>query len=315
LPCMLVLLLAACQRSDEANSAGDELPEGVLALVEGEAITVKDFELELGRRAAGLPGSEDSPETRRRVLEALIQRKSLLVRARAEGFVDDPEMAAMVETLVATRYREQLLTGSEDPVVRPDEVEARYEAHADRYRQPAAVRAQVLWIDTSARATPAKQAEQRARAESLRARAVDADAADFRELVRRFSDDPSTRYVGGDTGWLVSGEARPARLAEIESAALDLPAPGAVAPLLELPGGFAIVRLLDRRESAPRPIAEVREAIAYDLLREKRHAEQQALRDQIRDGLEIRTDPERLLEIPESPSPAITRGPPALPGG
>jgi parvulin-like peptidyl-prolyl isomerase len=132
-------------------------------------------------------------------------------------------------------------------------------------------------------------------------------------MARKSSDDPATRHIGGDTGWVLDGLSLPDDLAAIRTAAEVLALPGELAPLVESPDGFHIVRLSDRRAPAVRPLAEVRDAICHELLHHARKAREDAFFKGLEDGLEIGTKREILQSIPLPAAPDLTRVPPPMP--
>jgi hypothetical protein len=312
----LICLSFSCSRSDKPGPAAvSEGAGGILAVVEGERVTMAEFQAELNRRSQGLPGAYRTSGQRARLLEEMIRLKAALAQARAAGFDRDPETVALVEALIAGRFQEIEYARRFDanPSVSDEEVAAFYDVNAGQFRTPAAVRAGVVWIRTSPRAEPEKRAELRARAEAIRRQAQAADDAAFSRIVQQHSEHQATRYMGGDTGWLRADERRPEWDEAVVEAAFALEQPGEVAPLVESPNGFHIVRLTGRQPTGIRPLDEVRETIRYQLRQSKRERQEQEFFGVLREGLNIEINQALFESIPAPASHSIAAGPPALP--
>jgi hypothetical protein len=308
-PFILIVLLFvpgfSCKPREEgqASTARDD----VLAVVGDERITAADFEREMSRRSA---------ENRGDVLEWMIRHKAALVQARAAGFDREPDMVALVEQLIVTRFLEarHAAESESDPVISEEEIARFHQDHPERFRKPAAVRAGVIWLRSSARADGENRAEQRARAMAILDQARGAEPDAYVMLVRQYSEDQATRYSGGDTGWLQADDSLPAHDAALRAAAATLENPGDVAPLLESADGFRIVRLTERRAGGIRPLGEVRESIRYELLQSARAALQNAFFEKLKAGVRIEINQPLLQNLALPDTPSLTKGPPSLPG-
>ncbi|HTH49883.1 MAG TPA: peptidyl-prolyl cis-trans isomerase, partial [Candidatus Limnocylindria bacterium] len=226
----------------------------------------------------------------------LIRQEATLVQLRAAGFDREPQTVTAIERMLVARFEERELAAAEAPTVSDAEVQAAYAAEAARYTIPAAVRGGVLLLKASPKAAAAQRAEVRRQAEQLRTEAVAADAAGFERLVREHSEDQSTRYQGGDTGWLEAGQNRGGWEPAIANALHALAGPGECAPVVETPGGFCLVRLTEKRAAGIRPLAEVGPAIRHRLQRAKREQLTAAFQSRMRAGLAIRTNTAVLAE-------------------
>src|SRR5699024_8227614 len=85
----------------------------------------------------------------------------------------------------------------------------RYEQNKHRYIEPEQRLASHILIQTDANADAAAQQEAQARAAELVQQAR-AEGADFAELARTSSDDPGSKAIGGDLGWIEQGVTEPA---------------------------------------------------------------------------------------------------------
>jgi peptidylprolyl isomerase len=281
------------------------LPKNVVATVGDAVITRSALEEELQRRGAGW--------TKSAVLEELIRFQAALAQAKAEGYDRRPEVRAAIERLIVARFQEDRLAGMETQAKTGEaEIREYYAQHAAEFTAPAKVRAAVIQWNISSKAEVGRRAEIARQAEAMAAQARQVDAAGFSRLVQQHSEDQSTRYRGGDAGWLVQDEAGGPWESEVIRQAFALPNPGAVSGVIETPRGFYVARLLERKPASVPPLEEVRDRIAYTLSRQKREKDTQAHFDQLKSGLRIEIYQEVLKAIPE-PKPDMERHPPGAP--
>jgi parvulin-like peptidyl-prolyl isomerase len=311
IPFLSVLCFSCRPGDDDGRVSAPTATGDVLAVVGDERITEADFRMEMSRRSSG------SAESRADGLERMIRHKAALVQARAEGFDKQPEMVSLVEQLIVARFLEtrHAAVSESDPVVSEEEIARFYQDHPDRFQRPEAVRAGVILLRGSARATEEKRAELRERALAILDQARGSDADAFALLVRRYSDDQATRYTGGDTGWMRADASLAASDAAVMAAAVGLENPGDLAPLLESTEGIRIVRLAARQAPGIRPLDEVRESIRFELLQSARAARQNAFFEELKEGVRIEINQPLIQNLARPDTPSLTKGPPSLPGG
>lgn len=288
----------------------------MLAVVGKEHITAEEFGAELARRSEGFPEAYSTPEQRARLLDEMIRTKAALAKARASGFEREPATRALIEKLIASRFEEREFAkwSATNPPLGEAEINSYYETRREQFRVPAAVRAGVVSFKVSSKAAPAKRLEIRAKAEAIRAQASTADEAGFIRLVQQHSEDQSSRYTGGDTGWLRKGESSQHWPEAVVNAVFALEKPGEVAPVIESANGFFVVRLTGRRETDVRPLAEVRDAVRYQLQQARRQKMEREFAAALKRGLDIQTNQDVFKSI-SPPKSGLTSAPPAMPGG
>ncbi len=232
-------------------------PEPPLAArVNGQPVYLADYERQVAQYQAALTASgEDlsNPETqqrlmqmRKQILDWMIEQVLLEQAAAGMGIaVTEEEVDAEIAKLVAD-------AGSQEEFARRLErsgmtlQDLRAQLRADL------IRSRVL---EHIRATVPTQTEQvHARhilvdtpelAEHLLAQLR--SGADFAQLARVYSQDESTRDVGGDLGWFPRG----VLLApEVEEAAFSLQA-GQISPVVRSAFGYHIVQTLEREQNRP----------------------------------------------------------------
>ena len=263
----LLALSAQAQRLD--------LVDRIVAVVNKEVITASELqervgfaERELSRQGTPLP---DRTLLERQVLERLILDKAQLQLA-AEGSIriDDLQLDRAIERIAESnnltlaafrqalerdgvqfdRFREEARRQIVLQRLREREVDERIEVseteidlYLEENKSAGAERVEYnvahILVRLPEQASPERIAQARSRAEKARdeARA----GGDFARLAASYSD-AADALQGGLMGWRAAE-----RLPELFSAALQTMKPGEVSDVLRSPGGFHVLRLLDRR--------------------------------------------------------------------
>jgi peptidyl-prolyl cis-trans isomerase D len=143
------------------------------------------------------------------------------------------------------------------------EIDAFYKQNQMQYSTPEQIRASHILLKTEGKdeAAVRKQAEdilQKVKA-----------GGDFAALAKQFSEDEVSSSKGGDLDYFGRG----AMVPEFEQAAFGMKA-GDVSDLVKTSFGFHIIKIVDKREAATKPLAEVRTEIEDQLKWQK--AQQQA---------------------------------------
>jgi parvulin-like peptidyl-prolyl isomerase len=309
----LACLVTSCGRKEKSEAENNETSR-VIATVGDERITAAEFEAEWNRRSFGNMPADDLQAARSNLLNEMIRTKAALVRARESGFDERTDTRLMVENLIASRYREEMFAkhSSTDEPIPAANISTYYSNNLSRFTVPAAARAGIITLKASSKADDPARETFRALAESLRERAAQSTDAEFHQLVRQYSLDQSTRYIGGDTGWIETNSVHSSLPASVLEAIFSLQSPGNVAPMIESPEAFFVIRLTDRREAAPRPLAEVEPTIRYDLAQLQRREQEQAFLRELTNGLPIEINQSALDQF-QPPAPVNPATPPALP--
>lgn len=256
--------------------------EGVFARVGDETISYEDFEREVVMAARqtyyhGRPSSNEAfVQFRKSVAEDLVDRHLLLREADRRGI--EPDREYVVERLKTYQQRYEgtdrwkteggkmlaalrqhyertstieILEREVRTTGQPTDTELRtfYSDNADKFTEPPQRRLSVIVLSVAPSATPLIWAAARAEAERILDRIR--DGADFSDLARLHSSDPSAQR-GGDMGYLHAGMLSPAA----ESAVGDL-AVGELSEPVTVLEGIALFRLTDRKPERVRPFTEV----------------------------------------------------------
>ncbi|MEI6500424.1 MAG: peptidyl-prolyl cis-trans isomerase [Armatimonadota bacterium] len=188
-----------------------------------QQITISDGDLDLKyQQAAARIGSE-------RDLEEQLKRSR---RTKLE-FREELRAEALLDRLAQAR----------NPV---DEADVRqyYDNHKQEFSHGPQVRMRLMLFTT------------RPNADTV-AEALKDPQADFAGLAQAFSEDPSTKDKGGDTGFVERGD----YAKEIGDMAFKLP-PGQPSGVFAVPDGFAIIRVEEKRPAGFEPYTQVKESVA-----------------------------------------------------
>lgn len=299
----------SCRRNAEKDAVvSSAFPATAVATISGQEISEETLRSELRRRFGATPAEAVTLEQKLETLERLVRQEAIFAQAKASGFDQSLEMQARIKNLIIAQFREQRFTNA-TPVVSEQEIQTAYEASGDRFVQPASMRGAMLFIAQPANASAEKKAEARRRAESILAEARAGDAQAFAQLCVRHSDDQVTRYKGGDLGWFSRGAAtvEPALVDALEKVSKA----GDFAPVIETLRGYFIARLVEKRDAARKPLAEVKELLRHQIARDIAALAERDFHAAMKRGLEIRIEQARVeqLSIPTQKSQ-----PPRLPG-
>jgi len=274
--------LASWQIVQRGPGADGPFPQNAVALVDGSPIWRADYERALSGVATAT-GSAPDGETRRRVLQRLIDEELLVQRGLELGLaardrrVRADLSAAVIGLLVAT--------AEDGEEAEPDEEELR-RFHADNarwFRSSPQLALDALFF----RASSENAGAGLERATQARERLVAGETFDD---VRSTSDAPDVELPGGPLtpralGELVGSTATRAALAL---------GPGQVSEPVRTASGYFVVRVRERLEGASPPFDEARDAVAAE---HRRRTGERGLES----FLEERRREARILFAPEAP--------------
>jgi peptidyl-prolyl cis-trans isomerase SurA len=141
--------------------------------------------------------------------------------------------------------------------VTPEEVERYYKAHLTEYSTPARMQVALILVHLDPNPTPDQVVAMTAKAEEVRARIT--KGADFAEMAKQYSDDPSGKD-GGDLGWFKHGE----MLDEVEKVAEKLKV-GEVSEPVRTKAGIHLIKLEGREGASHEDLSELQDQIKQQL--------------------------------------------------
>jgi len=251
------------------NVAAADLPPDVLVQSSRVKITRAEFDAELAVIPPALRTEfAASGERVSRVMNTLLETKSLAYEARAQGLDKDPE----VQARIAAQADRVLALALNEKVER--EAEAAFDSRRDEYLG----RARELYLVDKAKYTTPDQVrvahilirtdkhskdEALKIAQEVRAKAV-AEGADFTAVARQYSEDPTVKSNGGNLGWLAARQVDRA----FWTGANALTKPGEVSEPVLSQFGYHIIRLEGKKAAELQPFEVVKEQALAEVKRD-----------------------------------------------
>lgn len=323
-------LAAAAPSAPAAPQAGN----AVFAKVGGVVITHDEFEAALAAAARNKFYHGKPPEGGMAALQREVGRQvvdDVLILREAQRRKIQPDHAAIADALKAyeERYasspqwranRDKMLPGLKAKLERDSVVERLkkqvqvapeptqqqlhdyWQKHQDKFTTPERVHVSMilLRVDPGAPQTAWNAAREQASGLAKRAR----EGADFAELAKQFSKDPSAER-GGDLGSTLHR----GQLPELAQAAVDKLQPGQLSDAVMLLEGMAVFRLHTRHAPKLNPLAVVRERARDLWMRDAGEQAWTALLAKLRRDTPIELDESRYLPLPVAATPSPNAAP------
>jgi peptidyl-prolyl cis-trans isomerase D len=215
---------------------------------------------------------------------------------KSQVAVDDAELAEAFEKNKESyrigekrkiKYAQLEVAKVRSTITVPDtEIAAFYQKNLQQYQTSAEVRASHILFKTEGKDENAVKAA----AEAVLQKAK-APGADFGALAKQYSDDESNKNNGGDLDYFGRGRMVP----EFETAAFALK-PGDVSDLVKSSFGYHIIKVVDSKPDATRPLAEVRAEIEDQLKWQKAQSEAERIAKEIEATIKTPADLDRVAK-------------------
>ncbi len=243
---LLLAVISACSDKTDASSKA-------LAIINGKEITASEFDLRWSQIPDYARKTFAGPEGRKKFLEELINHELVLQEAKKRGFDRDRTLSERVERFKERSFMERLRIEEVDSQVKVtrEEMKAYYAANAANYTAPDELRVSHIVVKTQDEALDLKKRLNQ--------------GEDFATLARKVSLDLSTRYKGGDLGFIKKGQTLP----QFEKVLLTLKVGGISQPVAT-PFGYHIILLVDRTSGAFLSFEDAKEQVREELLNEKK---------------------------------------------
>lgn len=297
LPRLIAVLMAAALVSIGACSRapGDERPpqpgDVVVARVGGDPIWASDVKREAV--AQGLIGEgeplDPSAPLFRRVLDEVIDQELLALEAVRRGLDDSPLARQRLEAARKRILGDMLVETVVDDAISERAVEELYQEQRRLTEQSEEFRARMILT--------------RSREEADAVMTLLAQGGSFEALAADRSIDESTRFNGGDLDYFTADTMPPA----FGLALRDARAGDTVGPF-QAEGGWAILRVEDRRQEQPLTLDQARPQILRFLTYDQVRQLLERLRGRAEIEILLQDDPMAVPGAPEEPASAPARG-------
>ena len=241
--CVLSLSFAACVLSF-SFSANAQKGTDVIASVGSKKITLDEFNKKyaevLSQSLAGAP-------TKKVFLEDLVRYEMGIQEAKKQGIEKDPAFLERVnQELYKVLLERELGKKVQESQVTEEDMKAWYAKNPQ-------IRVSSILIEVKPGASEGQRAEARKRAEEI-LKEVKTSKRTFEELVRLYSDDTTTKALGGDIGW----QSRITLNPRFYETAVKLKVNEITSSLVETPFGFHILKLTGRHSFEEATRREIR---------------------------------------------------------
>jgi len=235
----------------------------VLAEVNGETMTLEEFQSLAGEIKSAYPGLTLSDEQKEDLVNSWVKEEILAQEAAKQGLDRSTDAKYRIEeskrqVIARLLLEKDLLSKLTLKSITDQEVADFYDANKKQFKS-ADPRIHVRHILV--------KSEDQAKKISSELK----KGGDFAKLAQQYSQDPGSKDKGGDLGYFSRGDMVP----EFESAAFALKK-NQISEPVKTQYGYHIIQLLEKKASETKSLDEVRDAIKAELLKRKRN---QALDD------------------------------------
>lgn len=222
-------------------------PTDVVATINNQKITYEQFNK---KYADVLSQVSVNPPSKKLFLEDLVRYEIGVQEARKRNLEKDP--------LIADRINQELYKGLLEKELgnRVQNIKVSDQEMRAWYAKNPQIRLSILIVEVKPGATPQQRAEAQKRATEI-LNEVKKSSRPFEELVRLYSDDLTTKNIGGDVGWQSRITLNPAYY----DAASKLKLNAMTQQLVETAFGFHIIKLTGKRSYQDAPKREIRMAV------------------------------------------------------
>jgi peptidyl-prolyl cis-trans isomerase C len=262
-----LLFAILCPGISMASKGGDG--KRVVAVVGSESLTLE----ELNRMWEELPTQMKGSMRKEDLVNRWIDIQLLWLEAKRKGIEKDKAFKRRLEEARRQIAAEELIRKEivEKVVVSEDEIRKYYEDNRSSFVEPERIRVRHIMTSTEEKAKEAL--------EKLKA------GGDFGQIARQYSEDPGSRDMGGDLGFIQRGEL----IKEFEDVAFKLGV-GELSPVVRTQFGYHIIKVEEKVEQHQKGLEEVREEIRSRLLLEKQREAFDEMMKSLREKTKVKVE-------------------------
>jgi peptidyl-prolyl cis-trans isomerase C len=242
----LVLLLFGCGKKEDGK---------VLATIDGEKITLEEFNKELDRIPANMKMLVLTQSGKQSFLDRYIVKRLLMEEAKKQNIEKEKDFQDRLSDIREQLLIESLLKKRIATNINPSEQELKdyYEKNKEKFKTGEEIDTRQILVKTEKEAK-----EIRAKLEK---------GEDFADLAKRYSIDPSAKGTGGAIGFHAKGTLLP----EYEAVAFKMTKVGQISAPVKTQLGYHIIQLQGIKPPAYTPYDEVKEFIKQRIVQERQN--------------------------------------------
>jgi peptidyl-prolyl cis-trans isomerase C len=243
--CLLLLFfVVSCSKKENGT---------VLATIDGEDISLQEFNKELDKIPANMKMLVATQTGKKNYLDRLIIKRLLLKEAKKEKVESEKEFQDRLSDIKDQLLIESVLKKkiTADAKMTDEDLKKYYEANKESFKKDKEINTRhiLLKSDEEAKQVLAKLQK----------------GEDFAELAKKYSIDPQAAQSGGELGFHPKGTLMP----EYEEAASKLTKVGQISGIVRTKYGFHIIKLEGTKPAAYVPFDEVKEFMKQKIAQEK----------------------------------------------
>jgi peptidyl-prolyl cis-trans isomerase C len=272
----LALLVISCAKKDDGK---------VLATIDGEKVTLQEFNKELDKIPMNMKMLVASESGKKNYLDRLVVKKLLLKEASKAKIESDKEFQERVNDIKEQLLIETLLKKkiTADTQMSEDDLKKYYEEHKEEFKKDGEINTRHILLKTEEEAKQVQTKLQK--------------GEDFTELAKKYSIDPNVKASGGEIGFQPKGSLIP----EYENAAFKLTKVGQVSGIVKTQFGYHIIRLEGAKPPSYVPLEEVKDFIKQKNAQEKQKEVLEKYIEELKKNAKITIDEALLKEDRAAP--------------
>ncbi len=285
----------------------------ILATINGSTIKKDAFRKTMSRRM----GDYSSIKKRRELLDEMVQFEVSYAAAVKQGIDKDPLVTAAFRRMVVNRFLGKDLDHRlEGITVTEDEIRHYHTEHMDTFTSPEMAHVAIIKISLPSNVSKQRKAQLLQKAQQARneAAALPENVTTLAAVAVKYSDDPVSRYRGGDAGW-INTEVSPKKWEQVVINTIpSLSRPGELSSIVVGKEGFYLIKLMEIRESASIAIEKVSGKITHLLVHEKRKQVIDDFYAETRKNIDISVDYDAVKDIKQTREKVSQQSPGQIPG-
>ena len=241
-----VLLLFGCGKKEDGR---------VLATIDGQKITLEEFNKELDRIPANMKMLVLTQSGKQSFLDRYVVKRLLLEEAKKENIEKDKDFQERANDIREQLIIESLLKKKVTTNINPSDQELKdyYEKNKEKFKTGQEIDTRQILVKTEKEAKEIKAKLDK--------------GEDFADLAKRYSIDPSAKATGGTIGFHAKGTLLP----EYEAVAFKMTKVGQISAPVKTQLGYHIIQLQGIRPPAYTPYEEVKEFIKQRIAQERQN--------------------------------------------